>query len=51
MDVAISTSLICDDDASVYAVCAGDMGWEEDECYFVANSFKECLSQPKHWDE
>lgn len=39
------------DDASVYAVCAGDMGWEEDECYFVANSFKECLSQPKHWDE
>lgn len=39
------------EDVSVYAVCAGDMGWEEDECYFVANSFKECLSQPKHGDE
>lgn len=39
------------EDVSVYAVCAGDMGWEEDEYYFVANSFKECLSQPKLWDE
>lgn len=39
------------EDVSVYAVCAGDMGWEEDEYFFVANTFIECLSQSKHWDE
>lgn len=39
------------EDSSVYAVCAGDMGWEDDTYYFVAHNFKECLSQKKLWDD
>lgn len=39
------------EDGCVYTVSAGNMGWEKDECYRIAGSFRECLAQKKLWDE
>lgn len=33
------------EDAAVYAVSAGNMGWAPDECFRIANNFEECLTQ------
>lgn len=38
------------DDECVYAVSAGNMGWESDECYKIAKTFKECLTQKQLLD-
>ena len=32
-------------DKNIYCVSAGNMGWEQDEYFHVANNFEECLSQ------
>lgn len=30
---------------NVYGVHSGNMGWADDECFFIANGFKEMLEQ------
>lgn len=40
-----------ENDECVYAVSAGDMGWEEDECVKIAGNFMECLKQELPIDE
>lgn len=39
------------EDSCVYAISAGNMGWEKDECYRIAGSFRECLAQKELWQE
>lgn len=38
-------------DDCVYTASAGNMGWEKDECFKIANNFLECLQQDRLWDE
>lgn len=38
-------------DRCVYAVAAGNKGWEKDECIKVADNFTECLGQKYSLDE
>ncbi len=32
-------------DGKVYGVSSGDMGWDDDQCFQIADSFIECLAQ------
>lgn len=36
---------------NVYGVHSGNMGWADDECFFIANGFKEMLEQKTLLDE
>lgn len=38
-------------DECVYGVSAGNLGWEQDECFLIAGSFAECLTQRNRIEE
>lgn len=38
-------------DDHVYIVNAGNLGWEEDACFQIAESFVDCLKQEIHTDD